>query len=89
MKKLLWIAGLLASFALHASPVNVNGADARTIAKALNGIGKVKSAAIIQYREEHGDFKTADDLMNVKGVSYRIVEKNRVDILLSDPLPAQ
>ena len=78
------IAGLLLGFSLHASPVNVNNADAKTIAKALNGIGKVKAEAIVQYREQHGKFKTADDLMKVKGVSHKTVGKNREDILLSD-----
>ena len=75
MKKLLLIVGLLAGFALHAAPVNINSANAQAIAKALNGIGQVKSEAIVQYREEHGEFRTADDLMNIKGVSHKIVEK--------------
>ena len=62
MKKLLLIVGLLAGFALHATPINVNSANAPAIAQALNGIGKVKSEAIVQYREKYGEFKTVDDI---------------------------
>ncbi len=84
MKKMLIIIGLLFSFSLSAAPINVNNADAKAIAKALNGVGKVKSEAIVQYREEHGAFGSADELTKVRGVSRKIVEKNREDILLSD-----
>ena len=84
MKKSILIAALLACFSLQAAPVNINSADAKAIAKALNGIGKVKSAAIVQYREEHGAFGSVDELTKVRGVSHKIVEKNREDILLSD-----
>lgn len=84
MKKWLVIVGLLFSFSLSAAPINVNSADAKAIAKALTGVGKVKSEAIVQYREEHGVFSSADELIKVKGVSRKIVEKNREDILLSD-----
>ena len=84
MKKILMIVGLLCAFSLQAAPININNADAKAIAKALNGVGKVKSEAIIQYREEHGAFGSADELTKVRGVSRKIVEKNREDILLSD-----
>ena len=84
MKKRLIVLGLLYGFSLHASPVNVNNADAKAIAKALSGIGKVKSEAIVQYRNQHGKFKTIEDLIKVRGVSRRIVRKNKEDILLSD-----
>ena len=84
MKKILMIVGLLCAFSLQAAPININNADAKAIAKALNGVGKVKSEAIVQYREEHGAFGSADELTKVRGVSRKIVEKNREDILLSD-----
>lgn len=84
MKKLLMIAGLLCAFSLQAAPININNADAKAIAKALNGVGKVKSEAIVQYRKKHGKFGSADDLAKVNGVSRKTIEKNREDILLSD-----
>ncbi|MCW8827303.1 MAG: helix-hairpin-helix domain-containing protein [Gammaproteobacteria bacterium] len=84
MKKLLMIVGLLSAVSLQAAPININSADAKSISKALNGVGKVRAEAIVQYREQHGKFGSADDLAKVQGVSHRIVEKNREDILLSD-----
>jgi len=67
---------------LLAGPVNVNTADADTIAAALNGIGPAKAQAIIEYREKHGPFKTPEDLSLVKGIGDRTVEINLADILV-------
>ena len=76
---------LLPMWAL-ASPVNVNTADAEAIADALQGIGLSKARAIVEYREKHGPFKSADDLSLVKGIGERTVEVNRSHILVA---PAQ
>jgi competence protein ComEA len=65
-----------------ATPVNVNTADAQTIADSLQGIGLSKARAIVEYREKHGPFKSADDLSLVKGIGARTVEINRSDILV-------
>ena len=64
-----------------AAPVNVNTADAQAIADALQGVGLSKAKAIVEYREKHGPFKSADDLSLVKGIGERTVEINREDIL--------
>jgi len=64
-----------------AGPVNVNTADAETIAKELNGIGLSKARAIVEYREKYGPFKNADELSLVKGIGERTVDRNRADIL--------
>ncbi|MEQ8207891.1 MAG: helix-hairpin-helix domain-containing protein [Woeseia sp.] len=65
-----------------AGPVNVNTADAETISAALRGIGMTKAQAIVAWRAQNGPFKTADDLVLVKGIGERTVEINRADILL-------
>ena len=70
---------MLAGTAL-AGPVNINTADAATLAVELNGVGKKIAAAIVVYRDEHGPFKSADELKLVKGVGKAIVEKNRQNI---------
>jgi len=70
---------LLPLFAL-AGPVNVNTADAETIAAELNGVGLSKAKAIVEYREKHGPFKSPDDLSLVKGIGERTVARNRADI---------
>jgi competence protein ComEA len=66
-----------------AGPVNVNTADAETIAEELNGIGMAKAEAIVEYRKKHGPFKNADELSLVKGIGERTVDRNRADIQVS------
>ncbi len=67
-----------------AGPVNINTADAATIAKELVGVGDKTAAAIVAYRDEHGPFDSIDDLRMVKGVGDKILEKNKDNILLSE-----
>lgn len=68
-----------------AGPVDVNTADAETISAELKGIGLSKAKAIVDYREKHGPFRSADDLSLVKGIGDRTVELNRADIKVSSP----
>ena len=68
-----------------AGQVNINTADAETIAAELNGIGLSKAKAIVAYRTKHGPFQSVDDLSLVKGVGERTVDKNRTDIQVSTP----
>ena len=74
---LLALALALPLFAAAGEPVNINTADAVSIAASLNGIGEAKARAIVDYREKNGPFKSADELVNVKGVGLKTVEKNR------------
>lgn len=83
------IAAALLTFALAwpvfaSTPVNVNTADAATLANSLDGVGPSKAAAIVAYREEHGPFKAVDDLSHVKGIGPATLERNRSAILLGD-----
>jgi len=50
-----------------AALVNINTAD-ETALTSLKGIGPTKAKAITQYRQEHGPFKTVDDLKKVSGI---------------------
>ena len=67
-----------------AGPVNINTADAGTIAAELNGVGLAKAKAIVEYRKKHGPFRSADDLSLVKGIGDRTVDMNRADIRVSE-----
>jgi competence protein ComEA len=62
--------------------VNVNQATAEEMAALLNGVGLKKAQAIVDYREEFGQFKVLDDIVNVKGIGNSILEKNRSRLLL-------
>ena len=77
----LCLAMVLPAFA--ATPVNVNKADAQTIATSLDGIGISKAQAIVAYRDAHGPFKSVDDLGNVKGVGAKTLDRNRDAIRLN------
>ena len=68
-----------------AGEVDINTADAETIAAELNGVGLSKARAIVEYRTKHGPFRSVDDLSLVKGIGERTVEKNRSDIQVSTP----
>ncbi|MGH8158338.1 MAG: ComEA family DNA-binding protein [Rhodanobacter sp.] len=74
----------LPGLALATTPVNVNKADAATIASSLDGIGQSKAQAIAAWRDAHGPFKSADDLAQVKGIGAATLERNRAAILLTD-----
>lgn len=67
---------LLAPLSFAAQQININTADALTIAENLNGIGEKKAQAIIEYRDQHGQFKNADDLVKVKGIGFKLLERN-------------
>jgi len=57
--------------------VNLNTADAATLQSELVGIGATKAQAIVAYREEHGNFASVDELLEVKGIGEATLEKNR------------
>jgi len=54
--------------------VNINNADATQLA-LLPRVGEKAAQRIIAYRTEHGPFKKAADLMQVKGVGAKTFEK--------------
>jgi competence protein ComEA len=77
----LSLAMALPAFA--ATPVNINTADAQTIATSLDGVGISKAEAIVAYRKAHGAFKNVDEVGNVKGIGTKTLARNREAIHLS------
>ncbi|MCG2634896.1 MAG: helix-hairpin-helix domain-containing protein [Gammaproteobacteria bacterium] len=81
------LGGLILLFMIawvDAAPVNVNTADAATIAENLKGIGDKKAQAIVEYREQYGSFATVEQLLDVKGIGEQTLQAIRMDVLLSD-----
>jgi competence protein ComEA len=74
---------LAASAGAWCGPVNVNAADAETLARELKGIGNAKAQAIVEYRQKHGAFRSVDELAMVKGISQKLIERNRADLRLA------
>lgn len=74
------VAAMLLAPTAIAGPVNVNTADARTLARELQGVGMAKAEAIVSYREKNGPFKSADDLVKVKGLGKKLIEQNKANL---------
>lgn len=72
----------LAPLMAWAGPVDINKADAATIAKELQGVGLSRAQAIVAYREKNGAFKSVDELRKVKGIGAKTLEANRANIRL-------
>ncbi|RLA59517.1 MAG: competence protein ComEA [Gammaproteobacteria bacterium] len=82
------LAGSTAVFAqeVTAAPavatVNINSADAQTLATGLNGVGQSRAMEIVRYREAYGPFATVEELTEVKGIGKSTLENNRALITL-------
>ena len=58
---------------LKQGTVNINTATLEQL-QTIKGIGKKKAEAILQYRKEHGAFRTKEDLLQVKGIGKKALE---------------
>jgi competence protein ComEA len=76
-----------APLALAGEAVNINTANAETLMKILKGVGSDKASAIIAYRQQHGPFKSADQLVEVKGIGKKLVDMNREMITVGEAMP--
>lgn len=72
----LLITLFVSGFAI-ASTVNINTADAAAIAENLDGIGLSKANAIVEYRKQHGNYSSMEDLLMVKGIGEKTLERNQ------------
>ena len=74
------IVSLMPVASAWAGPVNLNTADATTIARELDGIGPAKAQAIVEYRQKNGPFKTPEDLLKVEGIGDKVLDQNKGNI---------
>lgn len=63
--------------------VNINQADAQTLASVLNGVGISRAEAIVAYREKNGKFYSAEELTSVRGIGVSTVAKNEDRIVVN------
>ena len=75
---------VIAGWAFAANQVNINTADVQTLTTELKGVGEKKAQAIIDYRDEHGPFKSATDLTAVKGIGDKLLEDNADKIIVEE-----
>ena len=59
--------------------IDINSADAKTLT-AIKGLGEKKAEAIVEYREKNGKFKSADELLKVKGIGKKLLETIKEEV---------
>ncbi len=68
--------------AMQPTSVNINAADAATLAAGLKGVGEARAREIVRYREMYGPFASPDELTEVKGIGQSTLDMNRQLITL-------
>ena len=64
-------------------PININSASAEEL-EALPGIGPTKAQAIVDYRQQHGNFGSIEDIEKVKGIKQGEFSKIKDMIKVSE-----
>lgn len=64
--------------------INVNTADAKTLQR-LHGIGPAYARRIIEYRQKNGTFNSYEELLKIKGIGKKRLEKLLPFIQLKEP----
>jgi len=67
------------------TPVDINIADAMTLAEVIKGIGPKRAQAVVEYRQVHGPFRSVDELALVKGIGQKTVDGNRAYLMVAPP----
>ncbi len=62
------------SFNEQTAKINLNSADKNAL-MGLPGVGEKIASRIIDYREKNGNFESAEELKNIKGVTNSKCEK--------------
>ena len=75
------IFSLLTLVGLLVASVDINTATSKELT-SLSGIGKSKAEAIVKYRTIKC-FKTVDELVKVKGIGKKLLDKNKENITAS------
>jgi competence protein ComEA len=65
-------------------PVDLNTANVEQLV-AVPGVGETMALRIIEWREEHGPFQRIEDLMKIKGIGERSLERLRPHVKVSHP----
>lgn len=85
IKRLFVAAALVLPTVASAGQVNINTASAEELAQALNGVGLPRAQAIVEYREANGPFSSVDQLVDVKGIGPKLLERNRDVLMVNTP----
>ena len=73
---------------LEGEVININTADVYELQR-LPGIGEKRARAIADYREEHGPFRSVDELDNVDGIGEGILSGLRDYVTVGSQEPEE
>ena len=85
MKQLLLGLSLWFISCAALAAINLNTATREELV-ALPGIGPAKAQAILDYRKDHGGFKSVEELKDVKGIGAKRYEKLKGEFTLAAPV---
>jgi comEA protein len=63
-------------------PININAANSEEL-QQVPGIGPATAEKILQMRKSYGSFKSVDDLLSIKGIGKKRLEKMRKYLTVS------
>jgi competence ComEA-like helix-hairpin-helix protein len=67
-------------------PININAANSEEL-QQVPGIGPATAEKILQMRKSYGTFKSVDDLLAIKGIGKKRLEKMRKYLTISKSSP--
>lgn len=88
MKVLLFGFGLWLVSCAALAAINLNTATKDELV-GLPGIGPAKAQAILDYRKEHGAFKSVEELKDVKAIGAKRYEKLKGELTVAGPVAAK
>ncbi len=71
------IALTLSTLAYAQETIDINTASVEELAQTITGVGTKKAQAIVEWREQNGPFASVDELVQVKGIGMKTLDKNR------------
>src|SRR5689334_3344086 len=69
-----------------ARPVNINTATSEEL-QQVPGIGPATAQKILQMRKSYGPFKSVDDLLAIRGLGQKRLDKMRKYLTVGQPVP--
>jgi len=63
--------------------IDINTASPQELANEIKGVGLKKAERIVSYRDQHGPFASVMDLVLVKGIGPKTIEKNLDNLTVS------
>lgn len=84
----LWAPGALAQKKAPATPIDISTATVAQL-QQLPGVGPTMANAIVQFRKKSGPFERIEDLLAIRGITSRRLERLRPYLTISKPAPVK